>query len=166
MGREREGKLRDDGRTRTWSNCLLHSLYFLLLLPLSSCLLLHHKLGVKSHFHLLLYLLTPSQPSLRPPLHWGWRGSNNGTLLLLPPPPLLLHPPPHLWVPLCLVILLPNRSIIGPLSLVNVASDTSDGSFMHAAGVRRKVGAGVEGGCIQWGGGSGLRVVRVGGWLV
>lgn len=98
-------------------------------------------------------IVTPSQPWLLPPLHWGVFG-NNGTLLLpspTPPP----HPPPHLWVPLCLLILLSNRSIIGPLSLVNVASDTSDGSFMHAAGVSREVGAGVEGGCIQWGGGSG-----------
>lgn len=62
----------------------------------------------------------------------------------------LQHPPSHLWVPLCLFILLPNRSIIGALSLVNVASDTSDGSFVHVARVRRKVGARgkVKGGCL------------------
>lgn len=48
----------------------------------------------------------------------------------------------------------PNRSIIGPLSLVNVASDTSDGSFMHAARVSRKVGG--RGGCVE----------TMGGWVM
>lgn len=104
------------------------------------------KICVKSNFHLTLYLLTPRQPSLLPSFHQSWvvtvAGATMGRCSFLPPP----FAPPHLWVPLCLLILLPNRSIIKPLSLVNVASDTSDGSFMHAAGVRRKVGATVEGG--------------------
>lgn len=74
----------------------------------------------------LIYLCTPfHQRSRRGGLQWDAAPSS----------------PFHICeCPLCLVILLPNRSIIGALSLVNVASDTSDGPFVPAAWVRSKVG--------------------------
>ncbi|KAJ8006069.1 hypothetical protein DPEC_G00124430 [Dallia pectoralis] len=89
-----------------------------------SLLLLHHKSGLKRH----------GTTSHTPPLPWATMGSSNSPAL---------YPTSYTSVSAPLpAYSSPNRSIIGLLSLVNVASDTSDGSFIHMIGFRGKVGAG------------------------
>lgn len=72
----------------------------------------------------------PSHPPL-PKQQWSWAPSP-----YIPPPP---QPPTSVSLP-APSHSSPNCSIIGPLSLVNAASDTVDGSFMPSAGVTGKVG--------------------------
>lgn len=77
----------------------------------------------------------PSQNEFFPPpplpqQQWSWAPSP-----YIPPPP---QPPTSVSLPVPSHSS-PNCSIIGPLSLVNAASDTVDGSFMPSAGVTGKV---------------------------